>query len=102
MFVPKTPIEMAEMIELEFCALDTDIHTTLLQELSIMKLSWSAFLILIGLGWIGTGITISEASTSVKVNGYRYTVKAIVIRDVCVIGGGSSGTYSAIRLRDLG
>ena len=24
----------------------------------------------------------------------------IIIRDVCVIGGGSSGTYTATRLRD--
>lgn len=27
---------------------------------------------------------------------------AVIERDVCVIGGGSAGTYSAVRLRDLG
>ncbi len=26
----------------------------------------------------------------------------VIIRDVCILGGGSSGTYSAIRLRDFG
>src|SRR5262245_50148167 len=25
-----------------------------------------------------------------------------IIRDVCVIGGGSAGTYAAVRLRDMG
>lgn len=27
---------------------------------------------------------------------------AVITRDVCVIGGGSSGTYAALRLRDMG
>src|SRR5262245_48490185 len=27
---------------------------------------------------------------------------AAIHRDVCVIGGGSAGTYTAVRLRDLG
>jgi hypothetical protein len=27
---------------------------------------------------------------------------AVITRDVCVVGGGSTGTYSAIRLRDMG
>jgi hypothetical protein len=31
-----------------------------------------------------------------------YAASSIITRDVCVIGGGSTGTYSAIRLRDLG
>jgi hypothetical protein len=31
-----------------------------------------------------------------------YASSSIITRDVCVIGGGSTGTYSAIRLRDLG
>jgi hypothetical protein len=26
----------------------------------------------------------------------------VIRRDVCVVGGGSSGTYTAVRLRDLG
>ena len=31
-----------------------------------------------------------------------YSPASIIYRDVCIIGGGSSGTYSAIRLRDSG
>ncbi|KAH0536612.1 hypothetical protein FGG08_006523 [Glutinoglossum americanum] len=31
----------------------------------------------------------------------HWSAKDIIIRDVCVIGGGSSGTYAAIRLRDM-
>ena len=31
-----------------------------------------------------------------------YSPASIIRRDVCIIGGGSSGTYSAIRLRDSG
>lgn len=67
-----------------------------------MALGSLTSLILISLSWIGLGITVSEASTSVTINGHNYDVKTILTRDVCVIGGGSSGTYSAIRLSDLG
>lgn len=31
-----------------------------------------------------------------------YSADSVITRDVCVIGGGSTGTYSAIRLKDLG
>ena len=31
-----------------------------------------------------------------------YTSSSVIRRDVCIIGGGSSGTYSAIRLHDSG
>jgi hypothetical protein len=31
-----------------------------------------------------------------------YSAEAIITRDVAVIGGGATGTYSAIRLRDMG
>lgn len=32
----------------------------------------------------------------------NYKPQDVIIRDVCIIGGGSTGTYSAIRLRDMG
>jgi hypothetical protein len=32
----------------------------------------------------------------------QYHSSDIITRDVCIVGGGSSGTYSAIRLRDMG
>jgi len=44
----------------------------------------------------------AEGSFSVVVNGAPCTVNSIIERDITVIGGGSSGTYSAIRLSDLG
>lgn len=44
----------------------------------------------------------SEASSTCKVNGTSYDVHKVVTRDACVIGGGSTGTYSAIRLKDKG
>ncbi|RDL37497.1 uncharacterized protein BP5553_04930 [Venustampulla echinocandica] len=44
----------------------------------------------------------AEAALSVTLNGTPCSVDNIVTRDVCIIGGGSTGTYSAIRLSDLG
>jgi len=44
----------------------------------------------------------SAASTSCVLNGHKFSVDEVVTRDITIIGGGSSGTYSAIRLRDLG
>jgi hypothetical protein len=35
-----------------------------------------------------------------KLEEYNFT--DVITRDVCIVGGGSSGTYAAIRLRDLG
>lgn len=42
------------------------------------------------------------ASTSCAVNGHKYNVDEVITRDIAIIGGGSAGTYSAIRLQDLG
>ncbi len=51
-------------------------------------------------------MSISSGSTISQTNGgsrSRATVERTVLeRDVCVIGGGASGTYSAVRLRDAG
>ncbi|KAH6674161.1 hypothetical protein B0J14DRAFT_479691, partial [Halenospora varia] len=44
----------------------------------------------------------ADASTILTLNGSPCSVDTIVARDVCVIGGGSTRTYSAIRLSDLG
>ena len=40
--------------------------------------------------------------TTCTVNGNKHKVDEVITRDVAVIGGGSAGTYSAIRLRDMG
>lgn len=45
---------------------------------------------------------VSAAPTSCQVNGHKYNVDQIITKDVSIIGGGSSGTYSAIQLRDAG
>ena len=44
----------------------------------------------------------SENPTTVRVHGHQYTVNQVITKNVSIIGGGSSGTYSAIRLRDSG
>jgi hypothetical protein len=44
----------------------------------------------------------STAPTSCKVNGKKYDVNTVLTKDIAIIGGGSAGTYSAIRLRDSG
>ncbi|KAF8855282.1 amine oxidase, flavin-containing superfamily, partial [Acephala macrosclerotiorum] len=49
-----------------------------------------------------TAFFVSAAPTSCKVNGHKYNVDQIITKDVSIIGGGSSGTYSAIQLQDAG
>ncbi|TAQ90979.1 hypothetical protein B7494_g715 [Chlorociboria aeruginascens] len=53
--------------------------------------------------WWSLGISsVLAAPSSVSLNGSPYEVDNIIARDVVIIGGGSTGTYSAIRLSDLG
>jgi hypothetical protein len=47
-------------------------------------------------------LRVSAESRPYVVNGRNYHVDEVVTRDITVLGGGSAGTYSAIRLRDLG
>lgn len=47
----------------------------------------------------GSGVV---AATGARPTPAAAARSAVLRRDVCVIGGGSSGTYTAIRLRDLG
>lgn len=42
------------------------------------------------------------ASPSASIDASAYSSSSIIRRDVCIIGGGSSGTYAAIGLRDKG
>ncbi|KAE8453972.1 hypothetical protein EG329_007748 [Mollisiaceae sp. DMI_Dod_QoI] len=48
-----------------------------------------------------TATLLTDSNVRVKLNGRSSSVN-VIRRDVCIIGGGSSGTYSAIRLADLG
>ncbi len=41
-------------------------------------------------------------ASTLTINPADYPASAIITRDICIIGGGSSGTYSAIRLSDSG
>ncbi|KAK0108214.1 hypothetical protein ONS95_003034 [Cadophora gregata] len=44
----------------------------------------------------------ASASAPVTFEGNEYRVGSTIRRDVCIVGGGSSGTYAAIRLSDMG
>jgi Flavin containing amine oxidoreductase len=50
---------------------------------------------------VGSTAAVAAASTLTKKRALAGQSRRIV-RDVCVLGGGSAGTYTAIRLRDLG
>jgi len=51
------------------------------------------------LGRLGAGALPAPAADTDTAD---YAASSIITRDVAIIGGGSTGTYSAIRLRDLG
>jgi hypothetical protein len=51
---------------------------------------------------IGAGAGVAAAGRLGLAGAVPASADAVITRDVCVIGGGSTGTYSAIRLRDLG
>ncbi|KAE8450512.1 hypothetical protein EG329_006243 [Mollisiaceae sp. DMI_Dod_QoI] len=48
----------------------------------------------------GLPLFVSATSTPCHVNGRKYDVDQIITKDISIIGGGSSGTYAAIQLRD--
>jgi len=43
-----------------------------------------------------------SASKPVSLDSVEYRVDSTISHDVCIVGGGSSGTYAAIRLSDMG
>ncbi len=63
--------------------------------MAVLKL----FAVLCGLGVVAA---LPGPSSSTTIDEAKYDGFDIITRDVCVIGGGSSGTYAAIRLRDMG
>lgn len=54
------------------------------------------------LGLLSTLMSAISAISTCKVNSHQYHVDEIIDRDIIIVGGGSAGTYSAIRLPDLG
>lgn len=63
-----------------------------------MGLNWRDVLKLVIAGCIG----LAAALPSGYDDETYYTKEETITRDVCIIGGGATGTYSAIRLRDMG
>jgi phytoene dehydrogenase-like protein len=51
---------------------------------------------------LSTFILMPSALETCHINGNSYSPVRTISRDFTIIGGGSSGTYSAIRLEDLG
>ena len=48
---------------------------------------------------VGFMVTLQvSAQDPVSLDGVEYRVASKISRDVCIVGGGSSGTYAAIRL----
>jgi heterodisulfide reductase subunit A-like polyferredoxin len=45
------------------------------------------------------GLAASHSHSSINIANYKQ--EDIITRDVCIIGGGSTGTYSAVRLGDF-
>ena len=65
-----------------------------------MGLSWRALLTIVGAAGVGVASALPDSYG--KINAAEYAAADIITRDVCVIGGGSSGTYAAIRLGEMG
>lgn len=71
-------------------------------ELTMAGLDTSAFQRILAV-LVGLMVTLQvSASASVVLNGVEYKVGSSIARDVCIVGGGSSGTYAAVRLSDMG
>jgi len=66
----------------------------------IMSLPFKVFLKL--LGTYGIGISAAFASQPANDNAAKFFANDVITRNVCIIGGGSSGTFSAVQLRDMG
>jgi heterodisulfide reductase subunit A-like polyferredoxin len=49
---------------------------------------------------VGSAFAIDQSRSSDDLD--NFPLKDTIVRDVCIIGGGSTGTFSAIRFRDRG
>lgn len=47
-------------------------------------------------------LPLGTTASAPTINTSDYPASAIITRDICIIGGGSTGTYSAVRLSDSG
>ncbi|KNG88347.1 amine oxidase, flavin-containing superfamily [Aspergillus nomiae NRRL 13137] len=56
-------------------------------------------LVLSALSWLDCTVSVPRAPPSLDLS--QFEGKRVITRDVCIIGGGSAGTYAAIRLRQM-
>jgi hypothetical protein len=54
----------------------------------------------LALAYLGLATALPQPASSIDYG--EFNEKDIITRDICVVGGGSSGTYTATRLRQLG
>ncbi|KAL2843160.1 hypothetical protein BJY01DRAFT_264332 [Aspergillus pseudoustus] len=69
-----------------------------------MRFSTNAARLVLLFGWLGIGLSFPTFGPGLADDKGDEPKKGqnIITRDVCVIGGGASGTYAATRLRELG
>lgn len=56
-------------------------------------------LVLSALSWLDCAVSVPRAPPELDLS--KFQDENIITRDVCIIGGGSAGTYAAIRLRQM-
>ncbi|OGM49436.1 amine oxidase [Aspergillus bombycis] len=56
-------------------------------------------LVLSALSWLDCAVSVPRAPPKLDLS--QFDDERIITRDVCIIGGGSAGTYAAIRLRQM-
>jgi NAD(P)-binding Rossmann-like domain len=69
-------------------------------EKSAMESHMKLLCVLILAAFINVAVTVPQSDSDFDLS--NFNPADIITRDVCIIGGGSSGTYAAIRLQDMG
>jgi hypothetical protein len=69
-------------------------------ERTVMGIIVRYLLVLAAAGFLAVATALPSQYSDFKLQDYNFT--DVITRDVCIVGGGSTGTYAAIRLRDLG
>ncbi|KAL3485481.1 hypothetical protein BJX62DRAFT_229495 [Aspergillus germanicus] len=69
-----------------------------------MSFSFSATRLVLLLGWLGFAFSLPSFGPGFDDDDQDDPGKGpkVITRDICIIGGGASGTYAAVRLRELG
>jgi len=72
-----------------------------LAAMSTLKLSVFQTVLLL-LSFITRVLSGSRATAPYEVNGRVYQCDRVISQDISIVGGGSAGTYAAVRLQTLG